>query len=107
MIPQRIDSALPCRHLPDSLHFRNQNGAVFMIDLQGRVHIIGALPQEAPLPEAPETPPSVHRLALVAVHGVGKTEPGSTARHIADLLLGLGRLNLPSCLDPGESAAQP
>jgi hypothetical protein len=36
----------------------------------------------------------VHRVAVIAVHGVGYTEPGATVRHLADLLLGLGRLKL-------------
>lgn len=71
------------------------------------MHIIGALPQEAPLPEAPDTPAPVHRVAVVAVHGVGKTEPGSTAHHIADLLLGIGRLKLTCCSDPGKPAPPP
>jgi hypothetical protein len=44
---------------------------------------------------------------VIAVHGVGKTEPGSTARHIADLLLGLGTLKLTSCSEPGKPAQQP
>jgi hypothetical protein len=34
------------------------------------------------------------RVAVIAVHGVGYTTPGATAQHLADLLLGLGRLKL-------------
>ena len=35
------------------------------------------------------------RIAVIAVHGVGHADAGGTVRHLADLLLGLGRLKLP------------
>ena len=38
--------------------------------------------------------PNERRVAVIAVHGVGYTEPCATAKHLSDLLLGLGRLKL-------------
>lgn len=46
-------------------------------------------------------PQGERRVAVIAVHGVGYTEPCATAKHLADLLLGLGRLKL----DKGVSGA--
>lgn len=45
------------------------------------------------------------RVAVIAVHGVGYTEPCATAKHLADLLLGLGRLKLDEQTDwpPADS----
>jgi hypothetical protein len=40
----------------------------------------------------PNTPPQ--HVAVIAVHGVGYTEPCATADHLADVLLGLGRHQL-------------
>ncbi len=45
-------------------------------------------------PSEKETTTAVQRVAVIAVHGVGYTEPGATVRHLADLLLGLGRFRL-------------
>jgi hypothetical protein len=43
------------------------------------------------------------RVAVIAVHGVGYTPPGATAKHLSDLLLGIGRLKLDGTTDwPGK-----
>lgn len=41
-----------------------------------------------PVPDPPK------RVAVIAVHGVGYTAPGATAKHLSDLLLGIGRLKV-------------
>src|ERR1700741_1528349 len=48
-------------------------------------------------------------VAVVAVHGVGYCAPYSICRHIASLLLGLGRLRLREGVDwpGGQDVAQP
>jgi hypothetical protein len=52
------------------------------------------------------------RVAVIAVHGVGYTAPGATAKHLSDLLLGLGRLKLdeqtdwPDAVPPYEAFEQ-
>jgi hypothetical protein len=67
------------------------------------------MPNEVKVTSVPATaevkPKMKQRVAVIAVHGVGHAEPGGTARHIADLLLGLGRLQLPP-RNPGDVPIQ-
>src|SRR5579864_1392160 len=61
------------------------------------------------MPTESEAPAPPKRVAVIAVHGVGYTAPGATAKHLSDLLLGLGRLKLdeqtdwPEALPPYET----
>jgi len=53
------------------------------------------------------TDPKQRHVAVIAVHGVGYTEPCATAKHLADLLLGLGRLKLDQSVGwPGKDKAR-
>ena len=47
---------------------------------------------------------ATHRVAVIAVHGVGHADPGGTVRHVADLLLGLGRSKLTETIEWGPAA---
>ena len=44
------------------------------------------------------------RVAVIALHGVGYTPPGATAKHLSDLLLGIGRLKVDEATNwPGSA----